>query len=157
MTSIIKDWASDLGLRHQGVLVSAVRGCDSVPREDPLKDLTRFYRACLLRAHVGDPRKASSYMVWFDSDEDFWESANRVIKSHDHYPIHYLLHFLHAVEIMGYKMPVDPKGSVGDLCAPMWWRSFYFKMCHKLHFNPEAESQLDARLNADEATFASQQ
>ncbi len=35
-TSIVQPWAAKLGLRHQGVLVSAVRGCDSISREDRL-------------------------------------------------------------------------------------------------------------------------
>lgn len=145
MTSIVQDWAAELGLRHQGVLVSAVRGCDSIPKEDPMKDLVRYYRACLLRAHVGDPRKASSYMIWVEGFEQFKSIALPVLKSFDHYPTHFMLHFLHASEIIGYKGPY-----------PMaeWWRWFYKDMVRRMHLNVETEEELDRRLNANEAEFA---
>lgn len=32
MPSIIQPWVENIGLRHQGVLVSAMRGCDTAPR-----------------------------------------------------------------------------------------------------------------------------
>jgi hypothetical protein len=147
MNSIVQDWAANLGLRHQGVLVSAVRGCDSVPREDPMKQLTRFYRTCLLKAHCGDARKAASFMLHVDHASEFDAIAKPVLKSLDHYPIHYLLHFMHAVQIMGYKMPAEN-------LARYWWQGFYNDLCRKLHVNPETEQQLDERLDADEATFA---
>lgn len=149
MPSIMQDWAASLGLRHQGVLVAAVRGADEVQRDDPSKWLSRFYRACVLRAHVGDPRKAASFMVWTDEGDEFWERANTFIKSHDHYPHHYLMHMIHAAEILGFYYG-------GENTAPVrgWWRDFYYIMCDKLHMNPETKAQLDARLNATEQAFA---
>jgi hypothetical protein len=150
VNSIVQDWATELGLRHQGVLVSAVRGCDSITKEDPMKLLTRFYRACVLKAHVGDARKASSYMIWCDHGHEFWAIAEPVLKSFDHYPVHFLLHFLHASEILGYKMP-------SNTVQKQWWLEFYRKLCRRMHINPETEVQLDERLNANEDAFARQQ
>lgn len=148
--SILQPWAAQLGLRHQGVLVSAVRGCDSVPREDPIKQLVRYYRACLLRAHCGDAAKASSFMIEVANGQEFAALSDPVLKSMDHYPLHYILHFIHAAQIMGYKSP-------SNRLSRQWWRDFYHRACRKLHLNPETWEQLDERLNADEQTFGAQQ
>lgn len=87
-------------------------------------------------------------LITHDSSE-FWKYAGEFLDSHDHYPHHFLMHFTHAAEILGYKMPYKPQRE--------WWGGFYHKLVHKLHLNPETEAQLDARLNADEETFADQQ
>lgn len=148
MSSIIQDWAADLGLRHQGVLVAAIRGCDSAPREDASKWLVRFYRGCLLRAHCGDVKKARSFMIWTEDEGEFWGHVGEFFKSIDHYPQHWLFHFMQAAHIMGRKMP----GDQGD-----WWLAFYHRFVCKLHLNPESEEQMDRRLGADEKTFAAAQ
>lgn len=149
MNSIMQEWAANLGLRHQGVLVAAVRGCDGALREDTCKWISRFYRGCLLRAHCSDVRKASSFMIWCDSEKEFWEHANEVLKSYDHYPNHFLMHLLHAVEITGYYH--------SNLEVRKWWHEFYLRLVKKLHLYPESKEQLDARLGADEETFKRQQ
>jgi hypothetical protein len=146
MKSIIKPWVAELGLRHQGVLVSAVRGPDGVDRNDPIKTLVRMLRGEILESHNGDVTKASSYMI--DHNPELFElTAERVIKSCDHYNLHFFMHFVHAVEIMGYY-------------SPDWsehWHGLYLLLCRKLHLNHETMEQLDRRLNADEKTFARQQ
>lgn len=148
MNSIIQDWAASLGLRHQGVLVSAVRGCDSTPREDPAKHLVRIYRGVVLRAHCGDIQKAASFMIpwnhdiWYNSSADF-------LRSIDHYPNHWVLHWMHACEIVGYKHP--------DRSLSEPFCELYNKLAKKFHLYPESETMLDARLNADEKTFGARQ
>lgn len=147
-TSIIQEWASDLGLRHQGVLVSAVRGCDSVLREDPSKYLVRVYRGVLLRAHCRDITKAASFMVPFDAMQ--WDhSAADFFRSIDHYPNHWLLHWMHACEIVGYKHR-DP-----DISAA--FSEMYFKLVNKFHLHPETAYDLDNRLNKPEEEFKKDQ
>ncbi len=39
--NILKPWTEKLGLRHQGVLMAIIRGCDNAPKEDPAKSLAR--------------------------------------------------------------------------------------------------------------------
>lgn len=141
--SIIQNWAANLGLRHQGVLVSVTRGCDAVPREDTAKMMVRMLRPMILKAHVGDPRKATSFMVW-PSEEMFYGHMTSFVHSLDHYPVHFLTHFMFAAEIVGYKCPW-PEAA--------WWLDCYNRIVHKLHLNPETEEQLDARLNASEEDF----
>ncbi|MGH8236050.1 MAG: hypothetical protein ACREXP_03385 [Steroidobacteraceae bacterium] len=146
--SIIQPWAAALGLRHQGVLVSAVRGCDSVEREDPSKWLVRCFRGVLLRAHCGDLKKAASFMAPFD--QEIWDhTCADFFRSIGHYPNHWLLHFMHAAEIVGYKHPNDAIGCV--------FLALYLRLVKKFHLNPEGEDQLDRRLSVDETTFKSEQ
>lgn len=148
MKSIIQDWAANLGLRHQGVLVSAVRGCDSVQREDASKYLVRVYRGVLLNAHVGDIRKAASFMVAFDAEQ--WDHSEAdFLRSIDHYPNHWILHWMHACEIVGHKHP-DP-----DISSAFF--SLYRKLVKKFHLEMESMEKLDQRLGADEETFRKSQ
>lgn len=145
MKLILKDWVTVIGLRHQGVLLSAIRGCDSVLREDSSKYLVRVYRGILLNAHCGDAAKASSFITPYDS-ADWSDYVDEFFRSIDHYPNHWLLHWMHACEIVGYKHPDDN--------IRMEFNSLYIRLVKKFHLNPETESQLDCRLNADEDKFS---
>ena len=69
MPSILQSWITDLGLRHQGVLLTAVRGCDTVPKEHVSKKLTRAYRGEILMPYCGDIRKSLSFMQHFEEEE----------------------------------------------------------------------------------------
>ena len=57
----------------------------------------------------------------------------------DRYPSHWLIHFLHAAEIIGYKHP--------DTAIRSYWYQFYITGVNALHLNPETEDQLNARLS----------
>lgn len=145
MPSVLKDWVQNLGLRHQGTLLTAVRGCDTAPKDDPSKLLIRCLRAEILNAHCGDNMQARTFIEAVDMEE-MLRRFNLFRKSHDHYPMHYFMHVLHAIEIIGYKAPSNRAGV---------WKGFYVSLCNKLHLNVETERELDQRLNADEETFAS--
>lgn len=144
--SVLQDWVMELGLRHQGVLLTAVRGCDTASKEDAGKAFVRAYRGIILNAHVGDPKKSASFIEWVASAE-FEYRFQMMLKGTgmDHYPHHYVMHLTHAIQIMGYKHP-DPN-------VTGMFRAFYVKLCKALHVNPESETELDRRLNADEKTF----
>ena len=146
--SVVKDWVTELGLRHQGVLLTCVRGCDTVPKADPIKDLARAYRERVLNCFCGNPVKAVSFIKRF-SDMDLRSSMLMVIKNHDHYPHHYLMHLIHAAEIIGYKDRQDHQFS--------FWMDFYIRMCGKMHMKPETEEELDTRLNMEEEAFGKAQ
>jgi hypothetical protein len=142
--SVLQDWTSSLGIRHQGVLLGAFRGCDTAPKQDPSKALVRCFRSITLNCFCGDPAKAKTYIEQC-SKEETQSRFDLFVKSLDHYPLHYLMHFIHAMEVVGYKHP--------DLDVRELWASFYRKMCRALHVNPETEQQMDLRLNADEESF----
>lgn len=144
MRSILQDWVMELGLRHQGVLISAVRGCDTAPRDEPSKLLSRCLRCEVLVPHVGDAAKSISFIQKVDADE-LEGRMKTVLRSFDHLPLHYWIHFVHAAEILGYKHP--------DSATAAAWCGFYRRAVDKLHMGVESEAQLDARLGADEDTF----
>ncbi len=145
MKSILQDWVMGLGLRQQGVLLGAIRGCDTMGKEDPSKAFVRVLRGFLLNPHCGDARKARSFIA----NPDLFE-ADRLfaafVRDMDHYPLHYVTHLMHAIQIVGCYHPNK------DIAS--WYLNFYNTMCHKLHVNPETIVQLEGRLNADEETFA---
>jgi hypothetical protein len=142
--SVVKEWVSTLGLRHQGVLLTCIRGCDTVPKDDPIKTLARAYRERVLHCFCGDPAKARSFIERL-TDSELYKMMGMVTKSHDHYPHHYLMHLIHASEIIGYKDREDHQFS--------FWMQFYVRMCHKMHMTPETEKELDARLEMEEEAF----
>jgi hypothetical protein len=147
MKSILQDWVMELGLRHQGVLLTVVRGCDTAPKDDPSKLFTRCIRAVILNAHCGDPAKARTFIEAV-SPEIQSQRFHAFRKNLDHYPHHYVMHALHALEIIGYKHP--------DQRQREEFKFFYLILCRGLHVNPETEDQLNERLNADEETFGNQ-
>jgi len=103
------------------------------------------YRGVVLRPHCGDLKKASTYMVPFDAEN--WDHTTAdFLRGFDHYPLHWLLHFLHACEIVGYKHPDD---EIRDAFSHL-----YGRLVKKFHLTPETEAELDARLNASERAFA---
>jgi hypothetical protein len=152
---IIRPWVKNLSLRFQGTLLTAIRGCDLSPKHSPEKMLLREMRALILIPF--DPRELEylrGFMIKFGTDEaekGFQEFA----KSMDQFPLHFVMHLLHAIEIIGYKhfssesdiykfaqLTYAPhKMSVSEI-----YEMRYKTLCRKFHVNPETESQLDARM-----------
>lgn len=141
--SILHPWVTHLGLRHQGVLLTAIRGCDSAPKDDASKRLARCIRNAILRAHCGDARKSASFIEHCEGPE--LETRMDAFASNlDQYPWHYIAHIMHTAEILGYYHPTEADS----------WRYLYEKLCKKFHVMPESREQLDERLNKDEQSFA---
>lgn len=59
----------------------------------------------------------------------------------DEYPLHYILHLIHGLEVIGYKHPM---GEVKHC-----FRAGYVTLVRKFHMMPESEEQMDARLTED--------
>lgn len=158
MPSILLPWVEALGLRHQGVLLAAIRGCDTAPRNDASKNLVRCFRAEILLPHCGDPKKSASFIEGVD-EQTLVDRMQSFIKDHDHYPNHYVGHLILASEIIGYKGPEFAVSDSHDRRRYVQrnWLEFYQRMCKCLHVTPETEAELDARLNADETEFGKQQ
>ncbi len=141
---VLQDWVCCLGLRLQGVLMGAIRGCDTVHRHDDSKVLARIYRGEILRSHAGDPKKSKSFIL-AATIPDTIVYMGKYLNDCDHLPAHYVMHFLHASEILGYYHP-DPERR--DM-----WQSFYLIACKKYHVRPESRAELLDRLEKDEDTF----
>lgn len=144
--SILQNWVTNVGLRHQGVLLSCVRGCDNVGKEDPSKAVVRALRGTFLRSFSTKPRSFIEVKI---PDYELQERFALFLKDFDHLPVHYVTHLMFSAEIVGYKHP--------DLKTRIAWINFYLKLVHKLHLQPELENQLDSRLNAPEDRFFVQQ
>jgi hypothetical protein len=149
--STIRDWVSRIGRRHQGVLLSAMRGCDLAPRHDPSKIAQRLLRAAVLVPHGGRFANPKTYITVEPDAEKWREAMAAFLSSWDHYPNHYVVHFIHACEIVGYHGPHE---------FPVFgerFENFYLNACLALHVNPETREQLDARLLADNEKFLAAQ
>jgi len=118
-----------------------VRGCDSVPKEDATKALARCLRAMILVSFDPEP----SSFIEHVNDKELYHRMVTVLKNHDHYPVHFILHLMLGAEIVGYKCPKAQAGC---------WRWFYKQLAQCFHLYPETEKQLDTRLGACETEFA---
>ena len=137
-SSILRNWAMLLPIRHQGVLIAAVRGCDNCPRENSAKPIVRALRYAFL---VPADERELDYPSAFMQKTFTKVEAKGFLSYWDHYPIHFILHLMHAVQVVGYKHP--------DLEVRHEFISLYRAMVEKLHVVPESDFQMDQRLTED--------
>lgn len=135
--SVVQEWVGErLSFRAQTVLLSALRGCDGKPKEDPSKPLTRFLRKSVLK-------NAEPYV---DADDNTFMGVSVELDSHiraflgdlDHYPMHFLMHFAHATQLVGYYHP--------DEQTRVFWYGMYEHIVHAFHLNVETEEHNEYRL-----------
>ena len=139
MRSVIRDWAQQESLAIQGVLCTAVRGPDGMPKHDPAKPLVRALRYTFMNnAHDPGAKEDDDFMGDFTGLPLPRNAADEYFSNHDQDPHHWLMHFIHASEIIGYKHP--------DLEVREYWRRFYFRACQSFHMAPETSGQMAARL-----------
>lgn len=153
--SVLQPWTQGISLMQQTVLMTAIRGPDGIGKYHPCKFLLRWYRRCILLSaldgtildnpteKVGGSFTGPSYDVigWPMLDE-WYSPMDKVvgdyIKSLDELPHHFQMHFLHGVEILGYKHP--------DKIIRTWWGRVYIRLVNDLHLKPETEIEMDNRL-----------
>jgi len=164
MRPATQDWVHTLTVMQQSVLLSAIRGCDGIAKMHKHKPLVKWYRRCvLLSAFDGkaltDPFSPGGGSFTgpivdnlngplFEAMPDdvqhntrcdaLQKACDDFIDSRDELPAHYTTHFMHAVEIIGYKHP--------DAQMREFWGDFYERLVHALHLWPESEDQLNERL-----------
>jgi hypothetical protein len=138
-----------LALREQGVLLTAVRGCDLSPKADNnLSSVERRLQAFLRYTFLNpaDPREVDSTPgCWFLSDFPCDAGGEETPKfrpsSLMHYPLHWYSHVMHAFEVVAYRHP-DPRIATRA-------GNIYLRMCYALHLRPEMLSDYEARLSED--------
>lgn len=139
--SILQPWVMRLPLRYQGVLITSVRGCDGLPKHSGIKPLVREMRGlCLEPADERELAFRKGFMSKFDqmaSGHAFIELLNDM----DSMNLHYVLHLVHAIEVLGYCHPYD---TARDL-----YQLRYKSLCHKMHVKPENHTEMDERLRED--------
>ena len=134
MPSVLHPWVENLSFRMQGALLSAIRGCDNVPKEDPSKALQRVLRPMILKSACEHP---SSFIDLVEEIE-VKKRQQAFLDNFDHYPVHFVLHLMHAAQIIGCYYP----SSRGE-----HWARFYAVLCHKMHVQPENPEQFERRLS----------
>lgn len=128
---VIKKWAWKLSWKQQAVILSALRGCDTLDKNDISKEFCRRLRNCILENGAVE---GAEFMRSNISDEDVYKFT----KSIDKYPIHFLLHLIHAAEVIGYNHP--------DTEEKLFWQNFYLTMVSAFHMKPETKEENDERL-----------
>lgn len=127
MRSVVRAWLSEASLKQQTVMLCALRGCDGLPKEDPAKDMVRWIRSVILIS----ADNGSTFMKEPDFNR-FWENGI------DHYPVHWLLHFAHACQIIGYFCPDEREATRAT--------DFYEKIVSALHLKRETYDDNRERL-----------
>lgn len=153
MKSVTQDWVQGLTLMQQTVLLTAIRGPDGMPKYGGVKMLLRWYRRCVLLSAMDGrvldnpiDKNGGSFTgpsLQGEDDLDPWcdrmmVHVNAYLRELDAIPHHYQMHFMHAVEIVGYKHP--------DAEISLWWRQLYLRLVNNLHLHPGTEAELDDRL-----------
>lgn len=151
--SVLQEWVQDLTMMQQTVLLTAIRGPDGLPKYGGVKMLLRWYRRCVLLSAIdgkvlenpidSNGGSFTGPSLTGEDDLDPWQErmlvhVNAYLRELDAIPHHYQLHFMHAVEILGYKHPVQEIG--------LWWEHLYVRLVNDMHLHPESEEELDSRL-----------
>jgi len=142
---VVQDWCNEISLAEQGVLLLALRGPDGCSKESVAKKLTRALRgAVMVGAHpkgydvfMGDHSGLPPVMYTGKENDSYWW-FEIFLNDHDQYPHHWLMHLVHAAEVLGYRHP--------DNNVRMHWLKFYTDMCDTFHMTPETEAEMTARL-----------
>lgn len=133
--SVVRPWVSDLSYKMQAVLLSALRGPDGIPKEDICKKFTRNLRGVILFPAIPNP-PIGSFMNGGYIDA---ESCYQFVHHLDHYPNHWVTHFAHACEIVGYKHPDDEIAT--------WWGNLYAGIVQDgMHMRLESCDDMERRL-----------
>jgi len=136
VNSVVQDWVSNATFRQQATMLSALRGCDGKNKEDPSKKLTRELRKVILKPAdpdwENDPN--NNFMRGSITNED----VNRFLDDLDHYPVHWLTHFMHSVHLVSIHHP--------NSSERLRWYGLYYAICNRLHVGPEADENCLYRL-----------
>jgi len=146
--SVVPDWISSLPLQQQSVLLLAARGPDGAGKDHVCKPLVRIYRGTvfraarygrLLSANAADG-EGDTFMDrrWLRDKQRWIVACEMWVRAMEEMPQHYVTHFMHGVEILGYTHP-DP-GERG--C----WLSLYYQIVLAMHLSPESREEMDKRL-----------
>ena len=146
--SVLQPWVCDLTFMKQSVLMSAVRGPDTLHKRHSAKDLLRWYRRCIFYSAFekkiftspfeqggGSFTGPCNYTNMIDVVENYMMSLDEV-------PHHFHMHLIHAVEILGYDHP--------NIIIREFWNMFYFRLVNDLHLRVEPKEDMNRRLGDNE-------
>lgn len=124
MASVLQPWLSNLSLKNQTLLLSAIRGPDGVAKNNKVKDVLKFYRACVLK----EADNLSGFMDFHEPERDV---VRKFVQDIEEYPLHWVMHFYRACAILSR----EPDGD--------FWQDLYFRLAARLHLNPQTPEQVE--------------
>lgn len=161
MPSVLQPWVHGLSMMQQSVLLAAVRGPDTLPKEHAAKSLLRWYRRCFLISafekkiftnayeegggSFTGPLRPPPYPAFGAPMDGLEYVTDEYLRSVDAVPHHFHLHLMHASEILGYKHPKDG--------IAQWWMRFYFRCANDMHLTAETQEAMEKRLGDSEADW----
>lgn len=134
--SVLHDWMLELPFTQQALLMLSLRGPDGITKYSGAKAVIHYMRGVVLRPAYPDFMEMDGFMRI--DYENFLETENAFFVDTDLYPMHFLMHLIHAAEVIGYKHP--------NMVIRSYWHSFYDKACNCFHMHMEKEEELDNRL-----------
>ena len=143
MSCSLRKWVLDLSWMQQGVLFGAFRNCDGMPSNGPHKTLIRGIRAACIKS--AQPK--GSFNARRPTLIDVSQAAKDfTYKTWDEFPLHFILHLLHASEVLAYCHP--------DKNVAQTWDIIYRIMARQMHLHVELESEFRIRLEDDSQQVA---
>ncbi len=155
MPSVLQDWLQELPLMQQTTVLTAIRGPDGNPKYATPKLLLRWYRRCVLISALDgivlenpiDPRGGSFTGPSLDEVEAWGKGWLIGLQGHvaayvrelDAIPAHFQRHFMHGIEILGYKHPVPH--------IREFWNDVYVRLAKEMHLTPETKAEMNKRLS----------
>lgn len=137
MKSVLQNWVMELPLREQGTLLTVIRGCDLVPKlplDGNARHFTAWMRYCIL--NPADVREVGIKGAFMQS-----KIPNFKWSEFDHLPHHWVMHALHAVEVIGFRHPWEHIRIHASV--------IYIKGCISMHLRMETKDDMIFRLSED--------
>lgn len=133
MKSVVQEWLSqeNITFKQQTVVLNSLRGCDGQSKYDLSKKFARKLRSVILY-------NAAAANTSFMREDMTLEDVREFAGDCDKYPVHYVMHVCHAVEIIGFK---HPEKEIRE-----WFKEAYLIIVDSLHLKPENEDECDYRL-----------
>lgn len=131
--SVARNWLEDgCSWKEQTVLFCCMRGpdCGGSPE---IKAWVRWIRAIVL--HNAAPRKTFMEKVILKPIEQI---AIDNPLAFDMLPVHFFGHFLHALQVIGYRHPINTIATTAERA--------YLQLCEYLHVYPEYPEAMGIRL-----------
>jgi hypothetical protein len=136
MVSVIKAWVHESGmsLKQQTVLLAGcLRGCDGQSKDDVSKKIFKQMRSEVL---LNAATPTTSFMSENSTVSE--DMLKAFVRDKDKYPMHFLMHFVHAIELLGFYHPDEMRRS--------YYCKLYAQFVGSLHLNPETKAQNEYRL-----------
>ena len=126
---VLLDWMEELTWKQQSVILSGLRGPDT-PYCHNIKKIVRWLRGVT----QNNADKSHSYMR-----EENLPPLKEIEKEFEFTTVHYGMHLIHSLEIIGYKHPDKKISKIS--------KDYYVGLTkYFLHLNPETKAQLEKRL-----------